>query len=76
MKNVSDGAYFDPNIGYCIVTTNHFCSFCLLSNRKSKDHNFIALYYTYDITSPHKAHVAEVYMFLSIELWLHRSKDV
>ena len=24
------------------------------------DRKFLALYYTYDITSPHKAHVAEV----------------
>lgn len=61
MKIFPDGAYFDSDIGYCIVPTNHFCSFCLLSNRKSNDQqNFIALYYTYDITSPHEAHVAEV----------------
>jgi len=57
MKNVSGDAYFDADIGYCIVATNHFCSFCLLSNRKGMDQNFIVLYYTYDITSPHKAHV-------------------
>jgi len=60
MKKISDGAYFDADIGHCVVTTNHFCSFCLLCNRKGMDHNFIALYYTYDITSPYKAHVAEV----------------
>ena len=60
MKNISGGTYIDFDIGYCVIATNHFCSFCLLSNRMETDRKFIALYYTYDITSPHKAHVAEV----------------
>jgi len=37
MKDISGGTYFDFDIGYCIVTTNHFCSFCLLSNRMETD---------------------------------------
>ena len=62
MKETSGQVYFDSDINYCIIATNHFCSYCVLSKRKGGDKQFIALYYTYDddTTGSHKAHIAEV----------------
>ena len=56
-KLVSDGVYFDNEIEYCIVTTDHFCSFCLLKNKISIPERFSGFFYTYDTD---KKHIAEV----------------
>ena len=62
MKETSGQVYFDNDLNYCIIATNHFCSYCVLSNRKGGDKQFIALYYTYDddTTGSCKVHIAEV----------------
>ena len=56
-KLVSDGVYFDYEIDYCIVATDHFCSFCLQKNKTSIPERFSAFFYTYDTD---KKHIAEV----------------
>lgn len=47
MKNVSSGFYFDDKIGYCVVATDHFCSFCMTNNNKSIPNTFSVMIYTY-----------------------------
>ena len=57
MSKVSEGVYFNYGIRYCVLATNHFCSFC-----QAKDNKFIpdylsACYCTYDELSTHIAEV-------------------
>ena len=48
MEVVKNGVHFDYNIGYCVFTTNHFCSICLESNLTYLPSNkFSAYLYTY-----------------------------
>ena len=46
MKEVSNGVNFDYEIGYCILTTDHFCSFCMAKKIKFIPERFSALLYT------------------------------
>ena len=57
MHTVSEGVYFYYGIRYCVLATNHFCSYC-----QAKDNKFIpdylsACYCTYDECSTHIAEV-------------------
>ena len=58
MKEVLKGVYFDFEIGYCIFTTDHFCSFCLAKKIKHIPERFSAVLYTYDTSDTE--HVTEV----------------
>ena len=48
MNPISDGVYFDYDIGYCVVATNHFCSYCQAKSVKDIPEYLLACYYTYD----------------------------
>ena len=48
MKEVTDGVYFDNEIGYCLFKTDHYCSVCLQKNNTKLPDHFSALFYTYD----------------------------
>ena len=39
--------YFDYEIGYCVLSTNHFCSFCQAKSVKHIPEYLLACYYTY-----------------------------
>ena len=59
MSPLTDGVYFDMEMGFCVLTTNHFCSYCQAkSNQEIPDH-LLACYYTYDESSS-GSHIAEV----------------
>ena len=58
MKEITDQAYFDFGMRYCILEATHFCSVCMAS--KTEHHIsdfFVAHCYTYDQDD---AHIAEV----------------
>ena len=46
MKEVSNGVHFDYELGYCILTADHFCSFCMAKKIKLIPERFSALLYT------------------------------
>ena len=48
MSKVSEGAYFDNEIRYCVLATDHFCSFCQAKSIKEIPEHFLACYCTYD----------------------------
>ena len=48
MSTISDGIYFDNDIGYCVLVTNHFCSYCQAKKVKDIPEYLTACYYTYD----------------------------
>ena len=48
MNPISDGVYFDYDIGYCVVATNHFCSYCQAKSVQDIPEYLLACYYTYD----------------------------
>ena len=58
MKKVLKGVYFDCEIGYCVLATDHFCSYCPASVRQLPNY-FSAAFYTYDDDSD-GSHIAEV----------------
>ena len=64
MRPLTDGFYFDIEIGFCVLTTNHLCSFCQAKGIKHIPEYLTAFYYTYDKSStyPHidGSHIAEV----------------
>ena len=43
-----DKVYFDYEIGYCVLFTNHFCSFCQAKSVKHIPEYLLACYYTYN----------------------------
>ena len=46
IKEVSNGVNFDYEISHCILTTDHFCSFCMAKKIKFIPERFSALLYT------------------------------
>ena len=48
MSTISDGVYFDNEIGYCVLATNHFCSYCQAKDDKHIPEYLTACYCTYD----------------------------
>ena len=48
MSTISDGVYFDNEIGYCVLATNHFCSYCQAKDDKRIPEYLMACYCTYD----------------------------
>ena len=53
MKDVSSGFYFDDVIGYCIVPTKDFCSFCMTNSNTSIPKEFVIMKYTYNCEQEH-----------------------
>ena len=48
MSKITDGVYFDNKIGYCVLATKHFCSYCQAKGDKRIPEYLLACYYTYD----------------------------
>ena len=48
MNKITDGVYFDNEIGYCVLATKHFCSYCQAKGDKHIPEYLSACYYTYD----------------------------
>ena len=48
MSEITDGVYFDIEIGYCVLATNHFCSFCQVKSLKLIPEYLLACYCTYE----------------------------
>ena len=48
MNVVPNGVYFDNEIGFCVVATNHFCSFCQVKNDIHIPEFLVASFYTYE----------------------------
>ena len=47
MEEISNGVYFDHEIRYCVLTTNHFCSFSVQDKKGSLSKKFKAFCYKY-----------------------------
>ena len=59
MNTISDGVYFDYEIGFCVLATKHFCSYCQAKDTEHIPECLLACYCTYD--DPVKeSHIAEV----------------
>ena len=48
MSKITDGVYFDCAIGYCVLATDHFCSYCQAKKVKHIPEYLLACYCTYD----------------------------
>ena len=48
MDKVLNGVFFDYKIGYCVISANHFCSYCLAKNDVNLPDKFYASCYTYN----------------------------
>ena len=48
MGAISDGVYFDNDIGYCVLATDHFCSYCQAKDVRHIPEYLTACYCTYD----------------------------
>ena len=48
MSVISDGVYFDNNIRYSVLVTNHFCSYCQAKGDEIIPEYLLACYCTYD----------------------------
>ena len=59
MSAISDGVYFDKDIGYCVLATDHFCSYCQAKSVRHIPEYLLACYCTYDESSS-GSHIAEV----------------
>ena len=59
MSKITDGVYFDIEIGYCVLATNHFCSYCQAKDIRHIPEYLSACYCTFD-ESISGSHVAEV----------------
>ena len=59
MSPLTDGVYFDMEIGFCVLATNHFCSYCQAKSNQDIPDHLLACYYTYDESSS-GSHIAEV----------------
>ena len=59
MSKMDDGVYFDCEVGYCVLATNHFCTYCDVKADKHIPEYLLACYYTYD-ESTSDQHIAEV----------------
>ena len=58
MNTISDGVYFDYEIGFCVLATKHFCSYCQAKGVKHIPERLLACYCTYD--DPNGSLIAEV----------------
>ena len=58
MKEVSSGVNFDYEIGYCILATDHFCSFCMAKKIEFIPERFSALLHTFETDD--SQYIAEV----------------
>ena len=58
MIRISDGVYFDKEIGCCVLATNHFCSFCQAKGIKVIPEILSACYCTFG--EPDGSYIAEV----------------
>ena len=58
MTQVTNGVYFDNKIGYCVLATDHFCSYTQAKDTKAIPEFLRASYFTYDVIG--NAHIAEV----------------
>ena len=64
LSAIPDGVYFDKEIGYCVLATDHFCTYCGTKSDKGIPEYLTACYYTYDESS--SGHfIAEVAFFPS-----------
>ena len=63
MTKVLNGVYFDNKIGYCVLATNHFCSYTQAKDTKSIPEFLRASYCTYDVLG--NTHIAEVCFYPS-----------
>ena len=59
MSIISSGVYFDNEIGYCVLATYHFCTYCEAKTEKLIPEYLTACYCTYDESSS-GTHIAEV----------------
>ena len=59
-----DQVYFDKEIDYCVLATDHFCTYCGAKSDKGIPEYLTACYYTYDESSSGK-YIAEVAFFPS-----------
>ena len=59
MSMISGGVYFDNEIGYCVLATDHFCTYCEAKTDKLIPEYLTACYCTYDESSS-GTHIAEV----------------
>ena len=59
MSTICDGVYFDKDIGYCVLATNHFCSYCQAKDVRHIPEYLTACYCTYDEPSS-ASFIAEV----------------
>ena len=59
MEIVPNRVYFDNKISYCVVATNHFCSFCQAKNDEDIPDYFLSFFYKYYDASK-RFHFAEV----------------
>ena len=61
MSTITDGVYFDMEIGYSVLATDHFCSYCQAKSLKHIPERLLACYCTYDeYSDDHGSLVAEV----------------
>ena len=60
MTKISDGVYFDIDIGYCVLATNHFCSYCQAKSIIKISEYLLACYCAYDDESSCGSYIAEV----------------
>jgi len=58
MTKVPNGVYFDYEIGYCVLATDHFCSFTQAANTKDIPKFLTAFYCIYNVSDG--SHIAEV----------------
>ena len=47
MNKLLHGVFFDDKIGYCTISTNHFCSQCLAKDDINVPDKFLASYFAY-----------------------------
>ena len=59
MSAISDGVYFDNEIRYCVLATDHFCSYCQAKDVKDIPEFLLACYCTYN-DPVSGLHIAEV----------------
>ena len=57
MNKLLDGVYFDYKIGFCLISTNHFCSYCLGKDDINVPNKFYISYYTYNFKGYLKAEI-------------------
>ena len=47
MNPLPYGVNFDYKLSYCVISTNHFCSYCLAKEDVNVPDKFHAFYYTF-----------------------------